>query len=60
MRQCGFPETGGAKQQGVVYRVNVLDKIGKVVAIVDKTLYIRQKANCTQEKSNSETLPGVS
>ena len=37
-----------------VYRVNVVDEDGKIVAIVDKTLYIRQKANGTQEKSNSE------
>ena len=38
-----------------VYRVNVVDENGNTVAIVDKTLYIRQKANGTEQKAKPKT-----
>ena len=36
-----------------VYRVNIVDAAGKIIAIVDKTLYIRRKVQTTGEKPPS-------
>ena len=52
--------TKGGEKFEPVYRVDVIDENGKIVAIVDKTLYIRQKPSITHKKSNSEKLPSVS